>query len=161
MRNYAIIPARAGSKSIVNKNLCKVGGKGLADRVISVAKEYNFSKVILTTDIELLLEDYACDKSITLLPRQPELCTDSASMQDVVWDAIVRNNIEDNSRVWLLQPTTPFRDVHDFNFAERLMAETESKSLISVKDVGDNHPNRMYRMYNSELIAIQHTNFKR
>ncbi len=160
MREYAIIPARAGSKSITNKNLCKVGNMGLAEHAIEQAKKWNFDKVFLSTDINVLRQDYATDKSIIIRNRPEKLCTDTSMMEDVVLDIIKSYDLENESRVWLLQPTSPFRDQYDFEFIERLMEENEARSLISVENVGDDHPNRMYSMRHSELVPMQYTNFK-
>ena len=49
--NLAIIPARAGSKGIRNKNLQQVGSKNLIEHAISSARQSNLlTDTIITSD---------------------------------------------------------------------------------------------------------------
>ena len=73
--NVAIVPARLGSKSILNKNLQKIGAKSLVLRTITSAINSGiFKKIILTTDIPVLIEEYQNSQHITVRMRPPNLC---------------------------------------------------------------------------------------
>ena len=51
MKNICIIPARAGSKRIKNKNITSFFGKPLIFRAIYAAKKSNlFSEIFISTD---------------------------------------------------------------------------------------------------------------
>lgn len=157
--NIAIIPARCGSKSIPNKNLQKIGGKSLVDRAVLSAKEANiFHKIILTTDIPTVADEYKDDKDVIVRPRLDTLGTDTAEMRDVVLDVLKCFKFK-NPLVWLLQPTSPFRERKDYEDIQEAFKNNPAKSLISLNEVYDNHPNRMYTIKNNILHALRFTSF--
>jgi len=159
VKNYAIIPARAGSKSIINKNLQKINGKSLVDKTIESALAVKFfNRIMLTTDIEDLHEQYKMSLKIEVLRRPDNLCTDEALMGHVLENLIARLNLERDSFVWLLQPTSPFRlDRHFYDIKAKL--GDQYSSIISVSDVEASHPNRMYTIKGNNLYPLRHNNF--
>ena len=147
--HIAIIPARAASKTIPNKNLQKVGGLNLVERAIDVCCEAKFfSEVILTTDIPYFIES---ECRATVRPRNSDLCTDDALMWDVIKDVIGFAELRPHHFLWLIQPTSPFREVGHFNQVRHLIQESPDCSLISVSHVGAFHPDRMYTVKNNCL----------
>jgi len=159
MRHIAIIPARAGSKSIINKNLIKLDGKEtLVDRAVRLVKESKiFNQIILTTDIPTLIEQYSDNKTITLRERPDNLCTDTARMFDTIKDCIEHFKL--NGWIWLIQPTSPFRTPYQMRSIKPLVNSEAYASFISVVDVGAYHPNRVYKRKNKKLFPIIKTNF--
>jgi len=159
--NIAIIPARAGSKSIKNKNLVKIDGKEtLVERTIRVAKESGvFRKIILSTDIPYLIEANIPEIETRVRPHQ--LCTDEALMDLVIADVIERYEISEQKWIWLLQPTSPFRTRKHFRDIQRIKQQQKSvKSIVSVQNVEAFHPNRMYTKKNDYIYRLNHTSFK-
>lgn len=158
--NVALIPARAGSKSIINKNLKVLGGKSLVERAVAGARDLDlFDRVVVSTDIEAVFEIYKDDKRVELLARPAHLATDDAVMADVVEDVIERSRLPDSAYLWLLQPTSPFRLASDFREIAKILRRDGVQSVISVVNVGDNHPNRMYTIKNARLYPLKFTNF--
>ena len=103
----AVIPARKGSVGIKNKNLQKINEISLIDRSIKYAKESNlFDKIIVTTDYNESLFD---SKNVIVRNRPKELATNESTMVDVLEDVIEYYNINQNDKIILLQPTSPFR----------------------------------------------------
>lgn len=161
MRNIAIIPARAGSKTIINKNLTRVGNKRIIDITVQSAIESDiFSQIILTTDIDYLIDFYKKDRNITTHKRPKEHCEDGSLMREVILDTIQHFELRSDSLIWLLQPTTPFRTKEDFKEIEHIMWSKAPKSLISMKEVGASHPNRMYTIKHGILWSLKNTNFE-
>lgn len=93
----AIIPARGGSKRCPGKNFRKYRGKTLIGWAIDAAKA---SRYIDTVKISLDAD------------RPPELCTDTASCEDVM-----RYHQAQRPHDWivLLQPTSPQRTAEDID----------------------------------------------
>lgn len=158
MKHYAIIPARAGSKSIVNKNLMKVGSKHLVDWAVSSALNSNvFEKVILTTDISSLFDEYKDFKEVACHQRSDDLCLDQTAMRPVIQDVINAFEILSEDYIWLLQPTSPFRKDRDYKKIIGLLSQPLVKSVISVKLVRE-HPSQVYVKQNGQLTPIRKHN---
>jgi len=157
--HIAIIPARKGSKSIINKNLQKIGGKNLVERAVESARGSNlFKKIIISTDIPVL-QDLADNKKVFVHERREELCSDKALMQGVVEDVIKQFTISRSNLIWLLQPTSPFRLKIDYDRIARMFAQ-ETSSVISMCSVESNHPNRMYTIKSNIIHPIRFTSFQ-
>lgn len=159
--HVAIIPARAGSKSIINKNLIKLGREGITERAIRLAKECRkFDRIILTTDIPVLVDRYLEDPQIEVRVRPPEMGEDHTLMADTIVDVIRTMKIPLDTWLWLLQPTSPFRRREDFITIMEIVKTEKYKSVISVRDVGPTHPDRMYTLKNNRLYPFRYTCFK-
>lgn len=88
-RVLALIPARAGSKRIVNKNIKPFAGKPLIAWTIEAAKACeNITDVVVSTDgedIAAIARQYGAE---TPFMRPDNLSSDTASSIDVVLHAI-------------------------------------------------------------------------
>jgi len=166
VRQIAIIPARAGSKSVINKNLQKVGNRHLVSLAISACLEVDFfEKIVLTTDLETLHAEYQPSmfpphSMIETIKRPRELATDKSKMMDVVLDVIERCDIHESDTIWLLQPSSPFRQPFHFLDIKRYLDEDGIHGVISFADVGANHPNRTYTIVNGRPKRRKYTNYE-
>lgn len=134
----SIIPARANSKRLPNKNKRPFAGKPLIEWTIDAAKstKYDCTVVVTTDDAEIL--DYQKKyKDVVFLKRPSELCTDTASSMDVVFHA-VGAMLESYDQVLLLQPTSPLRGAHHINSVLDIAFKTGPKQIVSVKKLSDN-----------------------
>lgn len=160
MRQIAIIPARAGSKSIPGKNMARVGSKRLIDITLSLAASTPFFReIIISTDISYLFDEKKGDSRVSLLRREKRLGTDDAQMLDVVTDAITKCHLRETDWFWLLQPTSPFREPIDFSTIFSSMLDNQCRSAISVVNVGAYHPHRMYTIKRKMLMPLRGVNF--
>jgi len=106
-----VIPARAESKGVPDKNKQIVSGVPLTIYSIRSAVEAGIPHdhiVVSTNDKEI--EDYAEAWGVCIRSRPEELCTDSASTESALLDAL--DSHSDNfflKHVLLLQPTSPIR----------------------------------------------------
>ena len=131
----AFVPARSGSKSILNKNIKELSGKPLIAWTIEAAIKAGIEMIVVSTDGEDIAK-IARQYGAEVLVRSPELAQDSTSMFDVLRDEVPK--IEPVPElVMLLQPTSPFREqVHIKNAISFLTANyDEYDSLISVNQV--------------------------
>jgi CMP-N-acetylneuraminic acid synthetase len=144
LRHIAIVPARAGSKGVPGKNLKAIGGQTLTHRAIHAALSSKiFEQVILTTDIPLFLEEEP--NGWTIHPRPEHLAQDSTPMAEVVLDAL-KPSVPDETLIWLLQPTSPFREANHFHQIVEIFKAQSPGSVIGVTPVGDSHPSRHYKL---------------
>jgi CMP-N,N'-diacetyllegionaminic acid synthase len=150
MKVLGIIPARGGSKGILNKNLQKIAGRSLVEWAILSTKESLLSKVVVSTDsIEIANE--AKKHNIDLVLRPNQLAEDSTRSIDVVHHVLNKIGWCFDA-VMLLQPTTPFRSVDDINGSIKRLQQDDIDSVISVANVGGHHPSRMKIISNGELV---------
>jgi CMP-N-acetylneuraminic acid synthetase len=137
----AIIPARAGSKGIKDKNIRKIREKPLIAYTIEVARESNiFDKIIVSTDSEIIAEiakQYGAE--IPFL-RPQEIATDEAKSIDVLIHAMTyfKENDENFDYIMMLQPTSPLRSVKDIINAVNLINEKDANAVVSVCET--DHP---------------------
>ncbi len=135
MKNLAIIPARSGSKGIVDKNIKLLSGKPLLAYSIKAALESKqFDTVMVSTDSEeyaLISKEYGAEVPFL---RSPNTSSDVASSWDVVAEVLDNYHLlgQDYDTVMLLQPTSPLRTSRSIIGA---FCEMEKKSACSVVSV--------------------------
>lgn len=105
MKILAVIPARAGSKGIPNKNIRIVGGYPLVYYAIKNALSSKYiTNVIVTTDSSEI-KIIASEAGTMVKWRDAELCGDAVTLDAVIADAIPENVEWDY--VVTMQPTSP------------------------------------------------------
>lgn len=130
----AIIPARAGSKGIPDKNIRPLGGLPLLVHSIRHALQAGFQSpdILLTTDSE----QYAAigreaGANVPFL-RPQELSTDQAGSREVMLHAIDAMQ-KHYDTICLLQPTSPLRRPEDIIEAIKLYQEHRPDMVVGVK----------------------------
>lgn len=132
-----IIPARAGSKGIPNKNIVKINGKPLIVYTIETALKAKrkgiVDKVIVSTDSEKIATIAMNAGAEVPFLRPSFLASDTAKSVDVLIHAINYYKEKDifYEEVILLQPTTPLRTVEDIFKAIEIYDDSDAKSLIT------------------------------
>lgn len=135
MKKIAIIPARAGSKGLKDKNIIDVCGKPLIAYTIEAAVQSNiFERVIVSTDSEeygRISETYGAE----VMYRGENLSNDNASTYLVIED-LLRRVDESFEYFVLLQPTSPMRTSTHILEAVNSFEEKyeEFDFLVSVKE---------------------------
>ena len=138
----AIIPARAGSKGIKEKNIIDLNGKPLIAHSIEAGlKSKYINKVVVSTDgekIAKIAKDYGAEVPFL---RPKHLATDTAKTIDCVIHCIeeLKKNGEEYDYVVLLQPTQPLRQPWHIDEAFELIIKRNEDSLVSISKVKD-HP---------------------
>lgn len=145
MKNLAIIPARAGSKGIKDKNIKLLNGKPLMSYTIETAIESKiFDEVMVSTDSKEyanIAKEYGAKVPFM---RSGELSNDTASSWDVIRNVIDKYKEIDKEfdTVALLQPTSPLRVAQDIVDGYKLMNDKSANSVIGVCEV-DHSPHWM------------------
>lgn len=136
MRNFtAIIPARAGSKGIKNKNIHKLAGKPLIAYTIEAAKNSKYIKdIILSTDSDTIAGIGKSYGARVPFMRPRELASDTSRRNDVIFHAI--EWLKSHSQIYCnfiyLQPTSPLRETCDIDGAVDYLFEKDAKAVLSV-----------------------------
>lgn len=154
MSVMAIIPARAGSKGIPNKNKRIFNGIPLIEYSVRSALKSKILKfIVISTDDDDIVQSYSDREGIIVRNRPKMLATDNSPVGETIRDVL--NKYADVIKekqiniVMVLQPTSPIRTSLDIDKAYDLfMNENNFNSLVSVCEMEDVHPGRMYWLNN-------------
>ncbi|MFQ1762957.1 cytidylyltransferase domain-containing protein [Aeromonas veronii] len=150
--SIAIIPARGGSKRLPNKNVLPLSGKPLIVWTIEAALDSQlFDMVLVSTDSQVIADvSMSAGAAIPFL-RPAELASDTATTNDVICHMVewVETHYSPVTKVTLLQPTSPLRDVDNIKEAMALYDEKEASAVISVCEV--DHPIQYCNRLSSDL----------
>ena len=155
MKVLGIIPARGGSKGVPGKNIKPLLGKPLIVHTLEAAMASRLSRVIVSTDSAEITETAKKWGAEVPFVRPAELSGDNATSISVAIHALQemeKQTGEIFDAVMLLQPTTPLRTAEDINEALDIMQSMQSDSVISVVDVGGQHPARMKYLKDGWLL---------
>jgi len=150
MRVLGLIPARGGSKGVPKKNIRIVDGQPLISYSIEMGKKSKLiSDVIVSTDSDEIIEvvkKYGCD----YYKRSDINAQDESPIEPVVFEVL--ENLQTKYDVLvLLQPTAPIREIEDIdNVIKMLIDDNDLDTVVSVVELEDIHPARMY-LVNDDL----------
>lgn len=141
-RILALIPARAGSKGIINKNITQLCGKPLVAYSIEAAKKSRYiDDVVVSTDGDIIAETARKYGAEVPFMRPEKLAADTSKTVDAVLHAV--NELDGMGRTYdvlvLLQPTQPLRTAGDIDMAIETFFKNGQEGLVSVSAV-DSHP---------------------
>lgn len=126
--DIGIIPARGGSKSILEKNLIKINGLSLLARSIRCAFNADLDKVVVTTDNQKIADE-AENYGAVVVRRPDYLATDTSSSESAIIHVL--NSLDSNlklsiNRIAFLQATSPFTSFIDLRKALNLVTPRNS-----------------------------------
>ena len=130
----AIVPARAGSKGILRKNLSRIGDNTLIGHACQIAVQCpSVGCVVVTSDDSEMGQEGLRNGADLFVHRPDHLATDDTSSADTWRHAWIEAERERGERfdiaVWL-QPTSPTRTVEDVEATiQRLIAAGASASI--------------------------------
>lgn len=146
----ALIPARSGSKSVVNKNIRLIAGKPMLAYSIEHAKKSEYiTRIILSTDSGQYAEIGRSYGAEVPFLRPAEYATDQALDYDVFFHAL--SYLEKNENyipklVVQLRPTYPIRNVRDIDaMIERMLGDETIDSMRCIAPAKET-PYKMWRM---------------
>lgn len=131
----AIVPARAGSKGIPDKNFRPLaGGLSAVDLALRCARLAGIPShdIYLSTDAGYPEEPPDPQIAFRILTRPPELAQDDTPMIAVIQDVLARVPGPPDQIIVLLQPTQPVRRPEHVRDAIQLLEETGADSVVSV-----------------------------
>ena len=138
MKLLAVVPARAGSKGLTDKNLRCVGGVPLVERAILCAEGIDeIKRTIVSTD-SCVIDEMAANMGASFGELRPtNLAGDNAKIIDVLRYIIDTPAIscENYDGIVLLQPTSPLREKGDVQACIKLFRDRVASSVVSVRRV--------------------------
>lgn len=146
MKILAVIPARAGSRGIPNKNVRIVGDHPLVYYAIRNAQESELvTDVVVTTDSpEVAI--IASRMGVRLKWREEHLCGDAVTLDAVVYDAVDRSVPWDY--VVTMQPTSPTLTPKTLDAAIRHAMDNRYDTVIS----GINDPHLSWGVRDGSIV---------
>lgn len=133
MRTLALIPARAGSKGIVDKNTRPFHGKPLLSWAVDVGNA-TCKWTYVTTESGRIAQ-VGLDAGAAFIMRPKSLAQDGTPMLPVVKNALEAVAHRKPEVIVLLQPTQPLRTAEHVRFALDLLKEKKADSVVSVVEV--------------------------
>tara|TARA_R100000455_G_C6271803_1_gene128230 strand:- start:515 stop:1189 length:675 start_codon:yes stop_codon:yes gene_type:complete len=132
MKVVCMIPARAGSKRIKNKNLRDLGGIPMMAHVIRAAKQADcFDEIYVNSECDQIGQ-CAQDEGVRFYKRPEELASDEATNDQFMEDFM--KSVDCDYVVQLL-PTSPFITPKEIQEFTKLVARGDKDTVVSVKDV--------------------------
>jgi N-acylneuraminate cytidylyltransferase len=153
----ALIPARAGSKRVPDKNIHLLAGHPLIAYTISAAKQSEvFNDVIVSTDSQLygdIARHYGAEVPFL---RPAEFAGDLSP--DIEWVEDSLKRLQDQGRSYgcfsILRPTSPFRLPGSIKRAWRaFLAEDGVDSLRAVEKCKQ-HPGKMWVVRGNRMVPL-------
>jgi len=150
----AIIPARAGSKRIPNKNIKDFSGKPLIVHTIEHALAASYiDRVIVDTDSEKIAKIVRENGAEVPFLRPVELAQDGSQVIDNIIYTL--NQLKENegyepTYVLILQTTSPLREVEDIDKCWDLMQHSNATTVLTVCPT---HP-RLYHLTEDNDIVL-------
>lgn len=134
MKYLGIIPARANSKGLPNKNIKYWNGAPLINKTLISAKQSELlTDFVVSTDSKLIVQ-LSKDYTDQILIRPRHLASDTASMVDVVVDILNKYKKDTYDYFCLLQPTSPTRNANDIDNAIKIVEKSKCQSLVGVTE---------------------------
>jgi CMP-N-acetylneuraminic acid synthetase len=140
MKVLGLIPARAGSKGIPDKNLRELAGKPLLAYAAEAAKASGaLDRVVLSTDSEAIAELGRGLGIEVPFMRPAELAADDSPMLAVAQHAVAELDKQgwQAEAVVILQATSPLRKAERIAEAVELLKAGKADSVVSVVEIPD------------------------
>ena len=156
-RMVGLIPARAGSKRVPNKNVLRLHGHPLLAYTISAALDSGvFEKVIVSTDSDEYAQIALHYGAEVPFLRPNSLAQDSSA--DIGWVAHALENLAligyEFEIFSILRPTSPFRNASTIRRAyEEFSSRTDVDSIRAV-ELCSQHPGKMWRIKGDHLVPL-------
>ena len=153
----ALIPARAGSKRVPNKNIRPLAGHPLIAYTIAAAlRSEIFSAVIVSTDSQLYADIAKYYGAEVPYLRPAELAGDLSP--DIDWVEYTLSRLQENGREYdcfsILRPTSPFRLPETIQRAWRSFENEEGVDSLRAVEICREHPGKMWIVRGTRMTPL-------
>lgn len=150
-----LILARGGSKGIKNKNIKKFCNKPLIYWTINKALKSKFlTDIILSTDSKKIAAIGKKFGANVPFLRPKKYSSDKSSSIDAIEHAInfLKKSGKNYDYIFLLEPTSPFRDQNDIDKSIKKILSNNAEALISICKTEKHNPVFLFRKKNKNLL---------
>jgi CMP-N,N'-diacetyllegionaminic acid synthase len=156
-RILALIPARAGSKRVPDKNIRPLEGHPVIAYTIRAAHESGvFSCVLVSTDSEPYAEIARHYGAEVPFLRPPELAGDVSP--DIEWVDYSLRRLAADGRAWdcfsILRPTSPFRQPETICRAWRAFLSEQGVDSLRAVEKCRQHPGKMWIVHGKRMFPL-------
>ena len=137
--NFIVIPARADSKRVRNKNIKKLDGKPLINYIFEKLNNKKIrEKVYVTSDslkIKKLTEMF---KKIKFIKRPKKYALPNSSIEEALIHLILKENLQKYEWAITIQPNSPFVKLKTIENIINLTKNTKANCIMTVnKNISD------------------------
>lgn len=152
-----LIPARAGSKRVKNKNIKPLAGHPVIAYTIASAIDSGiFGEVIVSTDSEQFA-DIARHYGASVPFLRPEEYAGDRS-PDIEWIEYTLGRLRDEGRDYdcfaILRPTSPFRKAHTIRRAWDIFTAEEGVDSLRAVEKCKQHPGKMWVVRGKRMFPL-------
>jgi N-acylneuraminate cytidylyltransferase len=153
----ALIPARSGSKRVVDKNIRKLNGHPLLAYSIVAAKQSNlFDDVVCATDNEYYAEVAKYYGATVPALRPLEISGDKSP--DIEWVYWILDLLKSRGSCYdifsILRPTSPFRLPSTIKRAFSAFEKSYGADSLRAVNLCKQHPGKMWVIHGSRMLPI-------
>jgi N-acylneuraminate cytidylyltransferase len=152
-----LIPARAGSKRVPDKNIRLLAGHPVIAYTIAAALDSKiFTDVIVSTDSEQYAEIARHYGAEVPFLRPPELAGDISP--DIEWLEYTLKKLEEEGRRYdcfsILRPTSPFRQPETIQRAWQAFIKEEGVDSLRAVEKCQQHPGKMWVVRGNRMMPL-------
>jgi CMP-N-acetylneuraminic acid synthetase len=152
-----LIPARAGSKRIPNKNIRQLGEHPVVAYTIAAALDSRiFESVIVSTDSDVIAEVARHYGAEVPFPRPAEYATDTSP--DIEWIEYTLRRLREEGRgtdcFSILRPTSPFRKAETIRRAWQAFLQEEGVDSLRAVEKCKQHPGKMWVIRGKRMTPL-------
>ena len=153
----ALIPARSGSKRVVDKNIRPLAGHPLiAYSIAATLQSKIFKTVIVSTDSELYADIARHYGAEVPFLRPAEIAGDTSP--DIEWVEYTLNQLRDNGQEYeyysILRPTSPFRLPDTIQRAWQEFKVEEGVDSLRAVEKCQQHPGKMWVVRGNRMMPL-------
>ena len=153
----ALIPARSGSKRVVDKNIRPLAGHPLIAYSIAAALQSNvFQAVLVSTDSEQYADIARHYGAEVPFLRPAEIAGDTSP--DIEWVEYTLNQLRDNGQEYeyysILRPTSPFRLPDTIQRAWQEFKVEEGVDSLRAVEKCQQHPGKMWVVRGNRMMPL-------
>ena len=147
-RILAVVPARSGSKGVVDKNMRQLGGVSLIGRAGMVLSELDYlDGRVISTDSARYVEEGERYGLVAPFIRPAELSGDGAGIIETMQHAVRESEqhfVVHFDVVLIIEPTSPFRTPEDVTQTILRLIDSGADSAVTVSRVPTKfHPDKL------------------